>query len=154
MKIVRRGVRLVGAPPEDLPRRERSCRTAPFRPRERHPHRASESRSGTSENGRLSATPLALAEDVASRVAHPRGHLLGALADLTTRSSLGAEELRQHGIMQQLAARISAQRLRIPMSRHVHDLRGGRAGHVGRCRIQKSMELPQSRCTNLQICRT
>jgi hypothetical protein len=42
------------------------------------------------------------------------------------------EQLRQYGIVQQLAPRIAPQRLRIAVSGHVHDLRGRRAGHIGR----------------------
>jgi hypothetical protein len=37
---------------------------------------------------------------------------------------LGLEEFGQHRIMEQLAARIAAQRLRIAVPRHVHDLSG------------------------------
>ena len=47
-------------------------------------------------------------------------------------SSLGLEQFGQDRIVQQLAARVAAQRLRISMSGHVHNLRGGCPGHVGR----------------------
>jgi hypothetical protein len=50
--------------------------------------------------------------------------------DLHFRAGSALEQLGQDRIVQQLAARVAPQRLRIPMSGHVHDLCGRRPGHI------------------------
>jgi hypothetical protein len=65
---------------------------------------------------------------------------------LVNRSKL--EELGRDRVVEQLAARLAAQKLWIPMPRHVHDLRGRRAGHIGR-----RHEPPGAGC-GLRYCRS
>jgi hypothetical protein len=53
-----------------------------------------------------------------------RGLPLTSLRLRVARTASDSEQLGQHGIVEHLAPRVAPQRLRIPMPRHVHDLRG------------------------------